>query len=149
MHPEGDKQIVWLDVAHLGCKHGHKVFNQEEMAVNELEKITDASIMNEANEAIELLVGADRLLALTAIIEAPDGKNKDKAKQEFQKSEAETQNKKKIDGYRKAWKHLNTPCEKEEDFHVEKMKAASPGGDILSIAEDKVGHLNTAFADGL
>ncbi|MGA1823370.1 MAG: hypothetical protein ACMUIP_01815 [bacterium] len=116
-HPEGDNKIVWLDPMHVACEHGHQVFIREKKAVHKLEQIRakitdDTSTMSAILEAIDLLVQADRLLALTAIKEAPDGKDKQKAIDAFIKGETQIRNEKKINEYKKAWKYVNKCCKK-------------------------------------
>jgi len=148
---EGDKKIVWIDSAHIACRHGNKVFDHEKRAVEHLEKINDPAITAQVAQAITSIVNADRNLALTAINEAPAGKDKDKAIAKFNKGEAETRNKHKIQEYRKAWKHLNKHCEKPEPGKkqscIEEMTVQSPAGDLVSAVGDEVGHPETVFTD--
>ncbi len=147
-HPEGDKKIVWLDTVHLVCKHGNKAFDKEKKAVDNLEKITDPSIASNVNEAISLIVHADRLLAETAIAEAPDGHDKDKAIEEYNKAQTETENKKKIDKYKKAWKHINKHCKEDRKKScIDEITVMSPAGDTVTAVGDAVGHPITVFTD--
>ncbi len=149
-HEGGDKKIEWVDTAHIVCKDGHKVFDKEKKAVEHLENIKDESILSGVDEAINLIVGADKLLALTAINEAPDGKDKDKAIEKFDKAETETKNKKKIDGYKKAWKYINKHCEKDKKKKqscIEEITIESPAGEEMTAIGDEVEHPNTEFVD--
>jgi len=144
----GDKHVEWIDTAYVVCKHGNKVFDHEKKAVGHLEKIKDESITDGINEAISLMMHADKLLAETAINEAPDGKDKDKAIEKFEKAETETENKKKIDGYKKAWKYINKHCEKDKKKScIEEITVESPAGEEVTAIGDEVGHPDTVFVD--
>jgi hypothetical protein len=150
MNAEGDKKIVWIDTTHISCRHGNKVFDHEKKAVHHLEKVTDASIKSSVNQAISIIVQADRNLALTAINEAPAGKEKTKAMEKFSKGEAETRNKQKIDEYKKAWKHLNSnkDCEKKGKVScIDEITVLSPIGDLVTAVGDEVGSPDTVFTD--
>jgi hypothetical protein len=147
---EGDKKIVWIDTTHISCRHGNKVFDHEKKAVHHLEKVTDASIKSSVNQAISIIVNADRNLALTAINEAPAGKEKTKAMEKFSKGEAETRNKQKIDEYKKAWKHLNSnkDCEKKGKVScIDEITVLSPIGDLVTAVGDEVSSPDTVFTD--
>jgi hypothetical protein len=147
-HEEGDKKIVWLDTIHLACKHGDKAFNYEKKTVDHLGKVKDVSIETSVMEAIDSIVSADRLIALTAINEAPDGHDKDKAITEFNKAEAENDPKKKVDHYKKAWKHINKHCNKKgKESCIDEITVLSPQNDSVSAAGDQVGHPDTTFTD--
>jgi ligand-binding SRPBCC domain-containing protein len=146
----GDKKIVWLDSTHLACRHGEKAFDDEKKAVEHLQKVTDYAIISQVQLAISSIVQADRLLALTAINEAPAGKDKNKAIENFNKGEAATDNKHKIQYYRKAWKYVNKDCEKKGKVScIDEITVLSPSGDLVSAIGDDVGHPETVFTDAL
>ena len=149
LHPEGDKKIVWIDSLHLLCKHGYKAFDHEKKAVHKLSKVTDPALQYVVNQAISDIVQIDRLLAQTAINEAPAGKDKDKAIKKFNKGEAATDPKHKIKDYRNAWKYVNKHCEKDEKPKgcIELISVTSPNNDTVTASgADEVG-TNTAFTD--
>jgi hypothetical protein len=146
----GDKKIVWIDSAHISCRHGFKVFDHEKKAVGHLEHVTDPALQTQVQSAINSLVNADRKLAQTAINEASAGKEKTKALENFAKGEAATDAKKKIQYYRKAWKHVNhnKNCEKVAKVScIDEITATSPMGDSVTAIGDEVGHPETVFTD--
>ena len=143
------------------------------MVVYKQHLIKDSSIYSQVQQAITLIVGADRKIALTAIQEVYSGDvfdpnfdektcryncNKDKdcedacrAVKEFQNAESQSDYKKKIDDYKKAWKHINKHCDKLDDGKkkscIESITLNSFNGDIESIVGDKVKHPNSVFTD--
>jgi hypothetical protein len=147
LNPDGDKHIIWIDSAHIACKHGYKVFEHEKKAVDHLQKITDPSIVPQANSAIAPIVAADRLLAQTAINEAALTKERLKAIEHFNKGEAATNSKKKIQEYRKAWKYVNKHCEKAKESCIDEITVISPDGDEVSAIGDEIGVPDTVLTD--
>jgi len=144
----GDKHIYWFDSAHLYCRHGYKVFDHEKKAVHHLLKVTDPAIKGQVDGAIAMIVQADRLLAQTAISEAPAGKDKDKATAKFSKAEAETKLEHKIHYYRSAWKYVNKHCDKNLAVScIEEMTMTSPIGDVVTLVGDDLDPKDTTFTD--
>jgi len=144
----GDKNILWLDSAHIACKHGYKVFDHEKKAVDHLLKVTDPAITGSVATAINAIVGADTKLARIAINEAPLDKYRAKAVENFNKAQAETDYKHKIDDYRKAWKYINKECEKAlETSCIEEMAVLSPAGDSVTAIGDEISPKDTVLVD--
>jgi len=106
---------LWVDETHLQAKHGEKVFNEEKDAVVklvELIKNKKSTIDKDMLQGfIDRLVGADKILASTAIMEAigaeGDAKKIEKAMEELIKGDARALDKyaSAIEHYRNAWKH--------------------------------------------
>ena len=99
---------LWVDDNHLDPKKGDKVFNEERKAVQKLRDIKNPTA--EMSAAAVSLVNVDRMLAETAINEAPAGKDKDKALDDFAKGDQEKNLgnlEKAVEHYRNAWKHIN------------------------------------------
>jgi predicted extracellular nuclease len=93
-----------------------KVFDEERKTVKEIEKAVEHGIFNEAQaeDLMDALVNADRLLARIAIISAPDRgvseEEVEKAEQEMVKAAnywADGKYYKAIDKYKKAWDTVN------------------------------------------
>jgi hypothetical protein len=106
---------LWLDVKHLDCQHGQKVFNEEETAVvllreNMQKKKFPPELVDDFVAATIMLVDADEILAETqledAIARGGDQKHIEKAKREIvlarEKRDAEDYQHA-IDHYRNAW----------------------------------------------
>ena len=116
----------WVDDSHLDAKHGKKVFDEERKAVKELEKALEKDALSPeaaaaVSEAIERLVSADRVLALTALEEAAglialDPERQDKVDRELTKAVEELARgdaervagnpDKAIEHYKKAWEKV-------------------------------------------
>jgi hypothetical protein len=145
-HPEGDKNIIWIDSAHIACKHGYKVFDHEKKAVHHLSKIT--STVPQVTSVINSLVSIDRMLAQTAINESAHDKYREKAIENLAKGDAATDAKHKINYYRKAWKYVNKNCEKQDKFScIESITVTSPIGDSVSLVLDEISDKDTIFTD--
>jgi tetratricopeptide (TPR) repeat protein len=135
---------LWLDEVHLDAKHGHRVFSEERHAVKELVHLLKGNhgkgddvseeALAAAQAAIENLVNADRVLALSLLNETtgavalnPKQQGKvdnemAKAWEEFAKGDAERdegKSDKAIQHYRKAWEHAG---------HAAKEAAKAPHG---------------------
>lgn len=120
----------WVDDAHLDPKDGKKVFDREQKAVKELLKVVkdeeegevevSAAAVAAVLAAIDDLVTADRLLAVTALDElsgtvAEDPDRQDKVDRELEKGLEELDKgdeelvkgkpDKAIDKFKKAWEH--------------------------------------------
>lgn len=102
----GDKSITWIDSNHIECKGGRKVFEYEREAVEHLNEKHKKKDKEDVEEAISLMVEADRILAKTAIDEAEDGDDKERAIKDYEKAASKKKDKGKIRYYRRAWKHL-------------------------------------------
>jgi len=130
---------LWVDDVNLDVKHGNKVFDEEKGAVEKLLKITNPKhdddekddkkkspspeLKAAAQFGIDDLVNADRVLAITAILEATDtpvdnpkdqkkvDEENDKSAEEFAKGDSyrdEGKSDKAIDHYKKAWEHAQS-----------------------------------------
>lgn len=112
------KDKLWLDETHIDPKHGHKVFDEEKMAVKKLidlikEEDTPEDVKDACQTAIEKLVEADKRLAEIVYEEAQNGDSKvdkelEKCEKELSKAEEELGKghyDKAIDHYKKAWEH--------------------------------------------
>lgn len=146
----GDKKITWIDGTHIACKGGHKVFDKEKKVVEHLEKIKDQPIISSVDETIALIVNADKILAETAISEAEDSKDKDKAIKKLEKAETKKKDKNKINEYKKAWKYINKHCEKDKKKKqscIEEITIQSSAGEEVTAIGDEIGHPNTVFTD--
>jgi len=106
---------LWLDVKHLDCKHGHKVFNEEKTATVHLVKEMNKKkfppeFVDDFVAAINMLLDADEILAETQLQDAisygGDEKHVEKARAELvlalEKRE-DNDYMHAIDHYRKAW----------------------------------------------
>ncbi len=121
---------LWLSDVYLDVKHGKKVFDHEKHAVKELQKILkdgekkgiDPVLKQKAQDSIDLLVNADRVLAITIMLDASSATTDDTKKQnkidkenvkstkEFVKADGyrdEGKFDKAIDHYKKAWQHAH------------------------------------------
>lgn len=120
-------ESLWSDASHLEPQHGHKIFNEEKMAVQHLMKITeergehtDPAIVEEVRAIIKKLIKADEKLAVVAIFDVKniplqDPKFNDKVDLEIIKAEEElnkayqevanNRSDKAIDNFKKAWEH--------------------------------------------
>lgn len=121
---------LWIDAVNLDIKKGHKVFDEEKNAVEKLMKLIKhddekkKSISPELEAAaqfgIDNLVNADRVLAITAMLDATSipvdnpkdqkkvDKENTKSSEEFVKGDEERDDgdfDKAIKHYEKAWKH--------------------------------------------
>jgi len=115
---------LWVDATHLETKHGHKVFDEEKKAVKNLMKVVKRgnACAEDAETAIDLMIGVDQLLAQTAIDEAAAlcdnnkcRKEIDKAIKDMEKAEKsmdEGKPDRSIDHYKKAWKHAQKDIKK-------------------------------------
>jgi len=108
---------VWVDVKHAGCKHGHKVFNEEKTAVVKMVKEMNKhkfppGLVDDFETVIGMLLDADESLARTqlddAIAYGGSAKEIEKGEDEMEKAEEkrdEGDYVHAIDHYRKAWDH--------------------------------------------
>ena len=113
---------LWVDASHLDPKHGHKVFDEEKKAVEDImhDLIKCPECCDVGTNVIDKLVTADKILAETALNDAistnvTDPKNQDKVDKEIAKAEEELAKAyqelskgkpdKAIDHYKKAWEH--------------------------------------------
>jgi hypothetical protein len=106
---------LWSDVKRLGCKHGQKVFNEEETAVVLLvsemnKKKFPPGLIDDFKDAISMLLDADDILAQTELDDAArsggDKKHIEKAKAELseaRKRRAQDDYIHAIDHFRKSW----------------------------------------------
>lgn len=120
----------WINDVYLDEKHGKKVFDEEKKAVKELQKLLkdgakkgiDPALEQVAQDSIDLLVNADRVLAITIMLDASstpadDPKKQKKVDEENEKSAKEFAKAdgyrddgdydKAIDHYKKAWEHAH------------------------------------------
>lgn len=118
----------WTNNVYLDEKYGKKVFDEEKKAVKDLQKILkdgakkgiDPTFAQVTQDSIDLLVNADRVLAITIMLDststpADDPKKQDKVDKENEKSAEEFAKAdqkrdegdydKAIDHYKKAWDH--------------------------------------------
>jgi len=116
---------LWSDATHPEAKHGHKVFDEDKKAVKSLMKVVKkgGTCAANAQDAIDLMIEVDEMLAQIAIGEAEEAqcdnnkcqKEIDKALKEMGKAQKEPNHMKKgapdpkydkaIDHYKHAWKH--------------------------------------------
>jgi hypothetical protein len=119
---------LWMGDVYLDAKHGKKVFDHEKHAVKELQKLLkdgekkgiDPVLKQKSQDSIDLLVNADRVLAITMMLDASSatsddtqkqkkvGKENEKSNKEFVKADGyrdEGKFDKAIDHYKKAWEH--------------------------------------------
>lgn len=144
----GDKKIVWIDSAHIACKHGNKVFDHEKKAVEHLEKVTDPALQSQVTNVINSIVAADRKLAQTAVDESALTKDREHAIDKLNKGDSRTKPKEKIQEYRKAWKYLNKDCDKAGKVScIDEISVMSPMGDTVTAIGDEVGTPDTVFTD--
>jgi hypothetical protein len=131
---------LWLDVKHLDCQHGQKVFNEEETAVvllreNMNKKGFPPGLVDDFVAAITMLLDADDILAKTQLDDAIalGGEEKfiEKAKSElalaWEKREANDYIHA-IDHYRKAW---DAACKALSNPHGEGAQVGSQSGALL------------------
>jgi len=121
----------WVDDdVHLDPKHGHRVFSEEKQAYQHLARVVRGAskkgstlgpaAVSDINEAIDLLVNADRVIAITQLLEAQalapaDPKTQKKVLHEVERAQQELLRGnaaravgdfgKAIDRYKKAWEH--------------------------------------------
>jgi hypothetical protein len=129
------EEKLWIDESHLQAKHGKKVFDHEKHAVKELrhlmkhpKEISELALVV-TQQAIDDLVRADRILAVTLINELSDAVAVDDKKQKHVDKElAKAQDElakgnkerdadkpkpdKAIDHYKKAWEHATKAADK-------------------------------------
>lgn len=137
---------LWIDDVYLDIKHGKKVFDHEKHAVKELQKLLkdgekkgiDPELKQKAQDSIDLLVNADRILAITIMLDASSATTDDTKKQEKIDKENVKSNKefvkadgyrdegkfdKAIDHYKKAWEHaqhaIKHDLKADEDSEME------------------------------
>jgi hypothetical protein len=106
---------LWVGVKHVGCKHGHQVFNEEKTAIvkltKEMRKFKFArELADEFEIAVNMLLDADEILAKTklgdAIYLGGEQKHIDKAEKELDKAIGDRDLDRfehALDHYRKAW----------------------------------------------
>jgi hypothetical protein len=137
---------LWINDVYLDVKHGKKVFDHEKHAVKELQKLLkdgekkgiDPVLKQKAQDSIDLLVNADRVLAITIMLDASAATSDDVKKQDKVDKENEKSNKefvkadgyrdegkfdKAIDHYKKAWEHaqhaIKHDLKADEDSEME------------------------------
>ena len=149
-HPEGDKKIIWYKSDRLARKHGHKAYQYQKKAVDKLEKIKEEALKEKAKKAKEYIESGARKLAEKAVEEMPAGKDKDKAREKYEKGLAEIEYKKKMQRYKSAWKYANKtdPAKgADETSCIEEISLLSPAGDTVTEIGDSIDHKRTVFTD--
>lgn len=106
---ETGEKIIWIDENQLVCKHGKKVFDKGKEAVKQLEKINSY----DTSSLIQTLIEAYKTIAQTAINNAEEGKDKEKAQSTYDKAETENTNEKIINTYKQAWQKVTKGCDKD------------------------------------
>ncbi len=140
---------LWLDETHVDAQHGQQVFDNERHAVQELTQLLNkgnasAAALAAAEQAIDLLVAADRLLAATLISDAGnatviDPRRQDNVDKELADAAEALQEgddarngeefDNAIDRYRQAWGHAGVALE----------EAAKPAGSVNKYKPSKYG----------
>jgi parallel beta-helix repeat protein len=146
-HPEGDKKIIWLAADKLASKHGHKAYDYLKKAFVKIEKTaSDPLLKAEADKALMYLEQSTKHLAEKSVADLPEGNDKVRAQEKYDKALVEPVRIKKLRYYRSTWKYANKG-RREQPSCIEEITLLSPASDTVTAIGDEIDGRRTVLTD--